>query len=96
MKLTKEQVQHIAKLARLHLTDEEMERYADQLTSILTYVEMLKELDTSSVKETSQVTGLSLQARPDELGESLCSADELLACSPLPKDEHQIRVKRVI
>lgn len=96
MKLTKEQVQHIAKLARLHLTDEEMERYAGQLTDILTYVEVLKELDTSSVPETSQVTGLSLNARPDVLGESLAAADELLECSPLPKEAHQIRVKRVI
>ncbi len=96
MKLTKEQVQHIAKLARLHLTEEEMNRYADQLTSILTYVEMLKELDTSSVKETSQVTGLSLPPREDVLGAALCAPDELLECSPLPKDEHQIRVKRVI
>lgn len=96
MKLSKEQVQHIAKLARLHLTEEELERYADQLTSILTYVELLMELDTSSVKETSQVTGLSLPPRADVLGESLCTPDELLACSPLPKDEHQIRVKRVI
>lgn len=96
MKLTKEQVQHIAKLARLHLTDEEVDRYAEQLTSILTYVDVLKELDTSSVKETSQVTGLSLMPREDELGMALCTPDELLECSPLPKEEHQIRVKRVI
>lgn len=96
MKLTKEEVQKIARLARLELTDEEMERYAGQLTDILTYVEMLKELDTSTVRETSQVTGLSMVSRTDELGGSLCSADELLGCSPLPKDEHQIRVKRVI
>ena len=96
MKLTKEQVQHIAKLARLHLSDEEMERYAGQLTDILTYVEMLKELDTSAVKETSQVTGLAMVARSDDFAETLCTPDELLNCSPLTKDEHQIRVKRVI
>lgn len=96
MKLTKEQVQHIAKLARLHLTEEEMERYAGQLTDILTYVEVLKELDTSNVKESSQVTGLSLDPRADQLGAPLCTADELLECSPLPKEAHQIRVKRVI
>ncbi len=96
MQLTKEQVQKIAQLARLELTDEEMEKYAGQLTSILTYAEMLKELDTSSVAETSQVTGLSNVTRSDELGAALCTADELLECSPLPKDDHQIRVKRVI
>lgn len=96
MKLTKEEVQKIARLARLELTEEEMERYAGQLTDILTYVEVLKELDTSAVRETSQVTGLSMVSRTDELGETLCAPDELLANSPLPKDEHQIRVKRVI
>lgn len=96
MKLTLEQIRKIAQLARLELSDEEMERYAGQLTDILSYVEMLKELDTSSVKETSQVTGLSNVTRGDELGVALCTPDELLGCSPLPKDDHQIRVKRVI
>lgn len=96
MKLTKEQVQKIAQLARLELTDEEMEKYAGQLTDILNYVDMLQELDTSSVRETSQVTGLSNVSREDVLGRPLCTADELLECSPLPKDDHQIRVKRVI
>jgi aspartyl-tRNA(Asn)/glutamyl-tRNA(Gln) amidotransferase subunit C len=96
MQLTKEQVQKIAQLARLELTDAEMEKYAAQLTDILTYAEMLKELDTSSVEETSQVTGLSNVTRADELGEALCTSDELLECSPLPKDDHQIRVKRVM
>ena len=96
MKLSKEEVQKIARLARLELTDEEVERYVAQLTDILTYVEVLKELDTSSVPETSQVTGLSMVSRLDLRSDLLCSPDELLACSPLPKDEHQIRVKRVI
>ncbi len=96
MQLTREQVLKIATLARLRLTEEEVERFTPQLTSILSYVDVLKELDTSSVKETSQVTGLSSVTRADELGVELCTPDELLATSPLPKDDHQIRVKRVI
>ena len=97
MKLTKEQVQKIAQLARLQLTEEEIERYADQLTNILTYVDVLKELDTHSVAETSQVTGLSNVTRADEfLAVPLCAPDELLECSPLTKEDHQIRVKRAI
>lgn len=96
MQLSIEEVRKIARLARLELSDAELEKYAGQLTNILTYVEVLKELDLSRVKETSQVTGLSSVFRPDELGQPLCAPDELLECSPLPKDDHQIRVKRVI
>lgn len=96
MKLTKEQVQHIARLARLKLTPEEEERYAAQLTDILTYVEVLKELDTKGVPETSQVTGLSNVTREDEPRGELATSDELLECSPLSKVDHQIRIKRIM
>ena len=96
MKLTKEQVQHIARLARLKLTPEEEERYAGQLTEILNYVEVLKELDTKGVPETSQVTGLSNVTREDEARGVLATADELLECSALPKVDHQIRIKRIL
>lgn len=96
MKLTKEEVEKLAHLARLQLTEEEKERYTDQLTSILSYVTMLGEVDTAGVEETSQVTGLSNVTREDEVDATLCSPDELLEASPLPKANHQIRVTRVI
>ncbi|MFA6024494.1 MAG: Asp-tRNA(Asn)/Glu-tRNA(Gln) amidotransferase subunit GatC [Candidatus Gracilibacteria bacterium] len=96
MKLTKEQIEKIAQLARLRLSEEEMERYADQLTTILNYVDMLKELDTAGVPETSQVTGLTSVTREDEGRGSLATPDELLACSPLEKVDHQIRIKRIM
>ncbi|MEK9166840.1 MAG: Asp-tRNA(Asn)/Glu-tRNA(Gln) amidotransferase subunit GatC [Patescibacteria group bacterium] len=96
MQLTTEQVRKIAHLARLHLTDEEVELFAGQLTNILDYVEVLKELDTTGVPETNQVTGLTNVLREDVVSQSLCKPDELLECSPLPKDKHQIKTKRVI
>ncbi len=96
MKLSKEQIEKLAQLARLTLTEEEKARYSTQLTSILDYVEILKELDTKGVAETSQVTGLVNVTRPDEIGKTLATPDELLDCSPLPKTEHQIRVKRIL
>jgi len=96
MKLTKEQVEHIAQLAKLKLTEEDVERLANQLTDILTYVDVLKELNTTGVPETSQVTGLSNVTRGDEVRPLLCTPDELLECSPLPKVDHQIRMKRVM
>jgi len=50
MSITREEVQHIALLSRLELSDEEVDRYADQLTAILEYAAKLNELDTSGVE----------------------------------------------
>lgn len=96
MKLTKDQVQKIAHLARLQLTEEELERYVSQLTDILSYVEMLKELNTEGVPETSQVTGLTNVTRKDEKRTVLAEPDALLNCSLLPQIDHQLRIKRIL
>ena len=65
MKLTKEEAEHIAYLARLGLTEEEKGKFTQQLSSILDYVEQLKEVDTSGVEPTAQVTGLENVIRDD-------------------------------
>lgn len=65
MKLTREEVDHLGRLARLALTDEEKERYATELSAILEYVEQLQEVDTTDVEPTSQVTGLEDVYRED-------------------------------
>lgn len=96
MKLTKEQVEKLAHLARLKLTPEETLKFAGELTDILAYVEMLSECDTSGASETCQVTGLANVSREDEIDMSLCEAAELLECSPLPKQENQIRINRMM
>ncbi len=64
--LTKEQVLKIAHLARLKLTEAEVEKYQGQLSQILDYVAMLDEVDVSKVEPTAQVTGLTNSMRPDE------------------------------
>lgn len=91
MRLTTSQVQHIAKLARLTLTPEEAEKMTEQLGAILSYVDMLGEVDTSKAQPTAQVTGLQTVLREDELRSTDAMPDELLACSPLPLVERQIR-----
>jgi len=68
MSLSKEEVEKIALLARLGLTEEEKEKYAPQLSSILDYVELLKEVDTEGVEPTAQVTGLENVMRGDKIG----------------------------
>ena len=65
MKLTREEVEHLGRLARIALTDEEKERYATELSAILDYVEQLQEVDTTDVEPTSQVTGLEDVYRED-------------------------------
>jgi len=82
VKLTKEQVAHVANLARLGLTDEELERYVHELSGIVGYVEQLESVDTQGVAATAQVTGLSTILREDaELKKPLAEPAELLNCS---------------
>ncbi len=96
MKLTKEQVQHVAKLARLGLSDKEVEKLQTQLSGILDYVDMLNEVDTEGVLPTAQVTGLKNVTRKDEVKtHALAKPEKLLECSPLPIEKNQIKVKSV-
>lgn len=65
MTLTKEEVLHIAKLARLELKEEEVEKFRVQLSEILEYVGQLQKVDTAGVEPISQITGLQNVTRPD-------------------------------
>lgn len=69
--ITREQVIHVARLARLALSDEEIERMTSELGDILRYVELLAELDTTGVEPTAQVGVRGLTLREDVAGESL-------------------------
>ena len=93
-RLTREEVEHIAHLARLHLTDEEKERYREQLSDILAHVAKLQELDTENVTPLSAVVAESSPLRPDEPGETL-SRQALLDNAPQPEDT-QFRVPVVL
>ncbi|MDP2642292.1 MAG: Asp-tRNA(Asn)/Glu-tRNA(Gln) amidotransferase subunit GatC [Candidatus Peregrinibacteria bacterium] len=94
--LTEEQVRHVAKLARLKLTDEEVKKFAGQLSGVLEYVDILKEVDTEGVEITSQVTGLKNVMRKDEVVASEAKREELLACSELEVDSNQVKVMNAI
>lgn len=65
-KITKDEVEKIANLARIHITEKEKEKYSKELSSVLRYVEKLKKVDTDDVEETSQVTGLENVYREDK------------------------------
>jgi aspartyl-tRNA(Asn)/glutamyl-tRNA(Gln) amidotransferase subunit C len=90
--LSEEQVKHVAKLARINLKDSEVKKFSGQLSDVLGYMDILKEVDTEGVEETSQVTGLTNVLGVDEVAEARCKREELLECSELPVDDKQIRV----
>ncbi len=66
-KLTKQDVLHVAKLAKLILTNEEVDKFTDQLSAIVNYMEELNAVDTSNIEPTSQTTGLENVFRNDEV-----------------------------
>ncbi len=73
-----EEVKHVAKLAKLGLAEEDIQKFQKQLTDIVDFVGKLQEVDTKNVEPTSQVTGLENVFREDEVKPSL-SQDEVLS-----------------
>ena len=67
MALTKDEVLHIAKLARLELKEEEVEKFRTQLSQILEYVGQLQNVDTTGIEPISQITGLQNVMREDRV-----------------------------
>jgi len=81
MKLSREEVLHIARLARLGLTESEVDRLSEQLSNILENFEILKKVDTSDVPPTAQSVALQNVMRDDEVAPSL-PAEEILSNAP--------------
>ncbi len=92
LRLTKDEVRHIAKLARLTLTESEVEKFTTELSGILQYIDKLGEVNTDKVEPTAQVTGKVNSFREDVIREQpIASPDDLLSTSPLPMIDHQIQ-----
>lgn len=85
MAITREQVLHVAELARLQLSPEESEQFTIQLNQILEYAEKLNELDTEQVEPTSHVIPISNVMREDEVKPSL-PREKALANAPSQED----------
>jgi aspartyl-tRNA(Asn)/glutamyl-tRNA(Gln) amidotransferase subunit C len=94
MRLSIEQVRHIAELAKLSLTPEETEQYREQLSAILDYADALQRLEVHDVEPMSHAISLTSVMRPDIASDSY-SREEILANAP----EHQdglIRVRAIL
>lgn len=93
MKLSTDEVRHVAELAKLKLTDDEVALYAEQLSQILDYAEKLQEIDTSSIPPTPYVLSLENVMRED-VAETGLTNEEALANAP-DSDEGFFRVRAV-
>lgn len=71
MKITKDEVEHVAHLARLEFTEEEKEKFTSQLNDILMYVDTLNRIDTTGVEPMSHAIALHNAFRDDHIAESL-------------------------
>ena len=93
-KITMRDVEHVARLSRLALTDQEKERMRRELDGILSYIDKLRALDTANVPPTSHAVPMTNVMREDEPRPSL-SQDEMLANAPERSGEF-FRVPRII
>jgi aspartyl-tRNA(Asn)/glutamyl-tRNA(Gln) amidotransferase subunit C len=94
MKISKEEIEHIAVLARLSLPEEEKELFGSQLSNILDYMEKLNELDTKGIEPTSHVLPLSNVMRDDAPRPSI-PKEEALTNAP-DHTEKFYRVPKII
>lgn len=92
--IDKEQVKHIAKLARIGLTDEKIEKMQKELSAILDYFEKLKEVDVSDVEPTSHSMSLENVFREDEENEQRLEKD-LIDMAPDKKDGY-LKVRSIL
>ena len=93
MKLLKKEVEKIAKLSRLELTEDEKELYASQLSKVLDYVEKLNEVNTENVVITAQVTGLENVYRDDKIDQ--CDFQKELVKQAAEHEDDLIKTKSV-
>lgn len=94
MKITADQVQHVARLARLQIDPGAMEKLASELATILTYVDKLNEVDTEGVPPTSHAIELINAFRDDEVHAHL-PREQALGNAP-SQDEGSFVVPKVI
>ncbi len=94
-KLSRDDVLKLARLSRLKLSDEEIEKFRNELSEILDYVQQLNNVDTDNLEPTYQVTGLKNVSRSDEVIHYQAKPDDLLKNAPAV-EQHQFKVKRVL
>lgn len=95
MSLTSDDVKKIAALAKLQMTDEEIEKFLPQLQQILANAKMLEEVDTSNVQPIAQITEIDNMVYADVVQPSDL-AEKLLQQSPQPIEKNMIKVSNIL
>ncbi|RMD58787.1 Asp-tRNA(Asn)/Glu-tRNA(Gln) amidotransferase subunit GatC [Candidatus Parcubacteria bacterium] len=96
MGISLEQIKEVAQLARLELSEEELERYQEQLAKVLDYMRQLEKIDTSAVEPTAQVTSLENVWRLDKVEPWPQEEAEAARGAAVLDDDNQIQVKKVL
>ena len=94
-KLSKEQVEHVARLARVGLSDEEKEKFQSDLGAVLDYVDKLAEVDVDGVEPTAHISGLENETREDENGSTHADPKVLVDMAAETKDGY-VKVKKIL
>ncbi|WP_413376141.1 Asp-tRNA(Asn)/Glu-tRNA(Gln) amidotransferase subunit GatC [Alkalihalobacillus sp. 1P02AB] len=92
--ISKEQVKHVANLARLAITEEEAEMFTEQLDKIISFAEQLNELDTEGIEPTTHVLNMTNVLREDKSDAGL-PVEEVLKNAP-DHEDGQVRVPSII
>ena len=85
MKLNRQDIEHVALLSRLELSENDLDKYTEQLDAILEYIDVLNQVDTSGVEPMAHVLELRNVMRPDVVQPSLSQA-EALSNAPEPEN----------
>jgi aspartyl-tRNA(Asn)/glutamyl-tRNA(Gln) amidotransferase subunit C len=96
VRVTRHDVETIAALAQLALTDAEIDQFAAELTAILDFAAQVNEVDTSGVEATAHVVAAAPRLRPDEPQRSLARADALANAPDADPEAGWFRVPRVL
>ncbi|OGF32230.1 hypothetical protein A2533_02235 [Candidatus Falkowbacteria bacterium RIFOXYD2_FULL_35_9] len=92
--ISKDEIEHLAKLAKLELTEQEKNKFTGQLDSILMYFNQIDEVDLDGVEVSDHITGLQNVMRPDVVSQDI-DPDDLLRGVP-EVEENQVKVKPVL
>jgi len=94
--ITKKEVEDIAKLARLGLSEQEKKKFTEELSAILGFVDKLNEVKTNKIEPTAQVTGLENITREDKgKKKTKKETDKLLDLAPEVENRH-VKVKAIL
>jgi aspartyl-tRNA(Asn)/glutamyl-tRNA(Gln) amidotransferase subunit C len=94
--ISRGEVRHIAKLARLGITEKEEEKFQRELSKILDYIEQLKEVDISNVLPTSHSISVENVMRKDEIKQQDLEVNKRILEQAPDKKEKHIRVKSIL